>query len=189
MAPEPDAARGHDSAFARNGPTATAPAETPEAMADRLRRLEEQLAALHAHQTALPTYPLPRDAEPAGLSALVPTVSRMMMPAIRQLTRVGSVWDRFPFLTELRLMVKMYVDPKYRLSRIAQFGVPAVLGLMVVDYLFVDYFTFGLRVVTPVVERLLLVVLAVVLYKILAREAGRYADVLVYLSRYDKGRG
>ena len=189
MAPEPDAARGHDSAFARNGTPAPAPAESPEAMADRLRRLEEQLAALHAHQTALPTYPLPRDAEPAGLSALVPAVTRVMMPALRQLTRVGSVWDRFPFLTELRLMAKMYVDPKYRLSRVAQFGVPAVLGLMVLNYFLVGWFTLSLPVVTPVVERLILAVLAVVLYKILAREAGRYADVLLYLSRYDKGRG
>ena len=40
--------------------------------------------------------------------------------------------------------------------------------------------------VTPILERAVLIVLAVALYQVLSREAARYGDVLAYLTRYGR---
>ena len=45
---------------------------------------------------------------------------------------------------------------------------------------------FSVPVVSPVLERVLAVVLGVVGYKLLTRETARYREVLEYMSRYAK---
>jgi hypothetical protein len=89
-------------------------------------------------------------------------------------------WLVTQVLGEFRLMALMYFDARYRLSRVAQFGVPLLLGLMVLNYLFLA----ALPLVGFLLERAILIVLAVVLYKLLAREALRYKRVLEYLTDY-----
>ena len=77
----------------------------------------------------------------------------------------------------------MYFDPRYRLSRLAQVGVPLVVVVMVINYLFWNYLA-AIPVLSQICERVALAVLAVVLYKLLAMESLRYKAVLDYLARY-----
>ena len=77
----------------------------------------------------------------------------------------------------------MYFDPRYRLSRVAQFGVPAILALFVLNYFFFAY-TCALPVVPLIGERLVCVLMSLALYKVLVREVSRYRQVLEYLARY-----
>lgn len=192
--PDTDAAHaegGHDRngahAAGPDGPTpqpapqpvgvVTSPESAAE-MADRLRRLEDQLSALRAQNTALAAPPPP---EPSGLAAMVPTFTSALLPAVHRFAGgAGGVWDRLGFFGEFRLMARMYVDPRYRVSRVSQFGVPVVLILMVLNNILWP----DLWVITNVLRQLALIVLSVALYKLLSREAARYADVLMYLSRY-----
>jgi hypothetical protein len=92
-------------------------------------------------------------------------------------------WFPANLLAELRLIVVMYFDPRYRISRVTQFVVPAILLLLVFNYLL---FSVWLPVpfLSPVLERLLAVIAGVVIYKLLTRELARYREVLAYLARY-----
>ena len=144
------------------------PTPVLETVDDRIRRLE---AALDRLQPA---------GGPPGF------MSTTLLPALLPAASAAGVWGRVPLLRELRLMLGMYFDPRYRLSRPGQFAIPAVLGLMFLDYLFFNWFIAIplLPIVGVVFERLVLVVLAVALYKLLSREAARYEAVLRYLTQY-----
>ena len=94
------------------------------------------------------------------------------------------LWRWLGALRELGMIVRMYFDGRYRLSRVAQLAVPGIIGLMVLNYLFFAFWT--VPILAPILERLLLVILAFVLYKTLARETYRYSAVLKYLSQYGR---
>lgn len=181
-----------------------------ETVAERVRRLEMQLAA--AQDTARLEEQLAEKVvaritkvmaatgyrngpPPDGLAAADSTgVGGLVVPsAVVQAnlqtlavqaagTAAKGFWERLGLVRELRLMSQMFFDPRYRTSRWAQVGAPVVVGLMVMNYFFVGQAPIPL--VAPIVERLFLIVLAVALYKILSREAARYAEVLAYLARY-----
>jgi hypothetical protein len=182
------------------------PEATEPALAERIRRLEEQLAARDEFPTgdeAVANRVLRILAEKAaqnralangqppvpGLISTAMTAARVIFPhsppgAVPQPAEHGfKAWLLAQVAGEFRLMVKMYVDPRYRLSRFGQFGVPLVVALMVLNYFFIAAMPF----VGFLVERLVLIVLAVVLYKLLAREAVRYKAVLEYLAQYGYG--
>jgi hypothetical protein len=91
-----------------------------------------------------------------------------------------SLWDRFAVWREFRLMAQMYFDPRYRLSRICQFGVPVVLVFIVLNFFFLG----AIPYIGFLIERLALIVLAIALYKLLSWEAARYTAVLRYLAQY-----
>jgi hypothetical protein len=94
-----------------------------------------------------------------------------------------SRWFFAQLAADLRLAARMYFDPRYRVSRLAQCAFPLIGALMVLNYfLFVHWFAWP--VFSPIVERLLDVLLAVVAYRMLARELERYRAVLDYLTRY-----
>jgi hypothetical protein len=90
---------------------------------------------------------------------------------------VAELW------ADLRLAVRMYFDPRYRLSRLAQITTPLFVGLLALNY-----FLFGvwitIPVLSPIVERVLCAVLSVLAYRVLLRELDRYRTVLDYLARY-----
>jgi hypothetical protein len=160
------------------------PAEpTPEVetVADRLRKLEQAVSAL-ADRTGR-NGPTP-DGLATSFGGLVPAaLAGALVPVVPQDPPPGTepkFWDRFAAWRELRLMVQMYFDPHYRLSRLSQFGVPALLALMVLNFFFLG----AMPYIGFLLERLALVVLAVALYKLLSWEAARYAAVLRYLAQY-----
>lgn len=125
-----------------------------------------------APNTVLPLVRLLPPPPPEG-AILVPTEHE---PARRS-------WFILDLWAELRLAVRMYFDPRYRLSRLAQIAFPAFFLLIALNY-FLFSVWFSIAVVSPIVERLLDVILAVLAYRILARELDRYRAVLDYLARY-----
>ncbi len=167
------------------------PPPPADILTERLLRLEEALARM---QQQLPAALGPA---PEGLAAgtdpahpdrplLTDSLTGAIVPALFSRTGDASgFWGRIPILAEFSLMFRMYVDPRYRLSRVAQFGVPIVLGVMMLNYITFAYF-FAIPLLGLILERIGLIVLSVVLYKILSREAARYSAVLEYLTRYTR---
>jgi hypothetical protein len=92
-------------------------------------------------------------------------------------------WFLARFWAEVRLIVRMYLDPQYRVSRTTQFALPAIALVLVFNYFFFSLWV-TIPVLSPVAERLLAVVLGVVGYKILMWETARYREVREYLARY-----
>jgi hypothetical protein len=84
---------------------------------------------------------------------------------------------------DLRLAGRMYFDPRYRISRMLQFAMPAVLLLFLLNYLFFAVW-FSIPVVSPILERLVCVLLGIFSYRLLTRELDRYRAVLDYLGKY-----
>ena len=77
----------------------------------------------------------------------------------------------------------MYFDPRYRVSRTAQVAFPLFAALVALNYFLFDVW-FSVAVVSPVAERLIDAALAVLAYRVLARELDRYRAVLDYLAKY-----
>jgi hypothetical protein len=154
-----------------------------EPLAERLRRLEQTLAAmqnteaLEQQLAARVAARLQEQASANGLAASDASGIGGYVPA-----GADGFWDRLGSLREFKLMFRMYFDPRYRLSRVVQFAVPVVFGLMVLNY----FFAAGVPFIGFFVERIVLVVLGVVLYKLLSREAARYDAVLKYLAVYGR---
>jgi hypothetical protein len=124
-----------------------------------------------------PEEPRPQTPPPPPTGAVLrPPESTVMEAAARR-------WFVIQFWSEVRLLVHMYFDPRYRISRTTQFAVPGIALMMVFNYFF--FASWGnIPFVGPILERLLDVVACVIGYKLLQRELGRYRDVLNYLSRF-----
>lgn len=89
----------------------------------------------------------------------------------------GQLWAEF------KLALRMYLDPRYRVSRTAQLTFPAVAVLLVLNY-FVFSLWVAIPFFSPIAERLLVVVLVLLAYRVLTRELDRYRTVLEYLAQY-----
>jgi hypothetical protein len=164
------------------------PDPTPE---ERLRRIEVALTVLAAQSAAGPPpegYASGRTT--AGPSSLVPL--SLAVQAARQagyLPGAESVkrrrWYDLPVLRELYLAFRLYVDPRYSPTRWVTIVVPALLGFLVLNYLFwrgwLDW-----TVISPVFERFGVLVVGAVLYRIFTFEIARYAAVLDYLDRTNR---
>jgi len=164
-----------------DGPTTDSPPTTApplDGLAERLRALESQLAAL---QSRGPPGPLPAGYAAPSAPGVSYAAAVTLLPAL-----AGGFWRRFAFLRELRLIVGMYVDSRYRVSRVTQLAVPGLIAVMVANYFFFNWLMIGIPLLTPILERLVLIALAVALYQVLSREAARYGDVLAYLTNYGR---
>ena len=167
-----------------------------ESVDDRIRRLEQTIARLEntdVMEKVLTQRVLERvhQSAPAGFPAAIPghvldEADASAALALAAPSSPGGLIARVPILAEFRLMFLMYFDSRYRTSRMCQVGVPVVLGLMLLNYFFFNWFVAIplLPIIGVILERIGLVVLSVVLYKFLSREAARYAAVLNYLARY-----
>ncbi len=91
-------------------------------------------------------------------------------------TQIGS---------ELRLILQMYLDPRYRVSRTTQFALPGIALLLVFNYFFFAVWV-NILFVSPLAERVLAIVLGILGYRLLTRETARYREVLDYLARYGR---
>lgn len=92
-------------------------------------------------------------------------------------------WFLARFWAEVRLIARMYLDPRYRVSRTTQFALPAIALILIFNYFFFSAWV-TIPFVSPVAERLLAVVLGIIGYKIMVWETARYRGVLDYLARY-----
>jgi len=171
-----------------------------ETVADRLAKLERTLATLQdqGQIEQRVTEKLLAKMSEHNPVAMLPSVSGLATGSLFQgvMTAAATAavdgkaakltstfWDALGILKEFQLIFRMYFDPRYRLSRVAQLGVPIILVLMVLNYLnFTQVWT--LAIVAPIMERGTFLALAFIMYKILSREAQRYSDVLKYLAQF-----
>jgi len=151
-------------------------APSPE-LNERLSRLEQAISSIQVHSAHAAVA-----ANESGMAGLIPSaVLGAMIPGLAPSPPEFAAG--FPIFKEFQIMARMYIDARYRLSRLGQFGVPLVLILAVLNYLTFQ-FAWPVPVVAPIFERIFLFILAIALYKILNREAARYASVLAYLARF-----
>ena len=163
------------------------PEETPdpgpaaESTEDRLRRLELALATMHPANA--PDGYAPPVPPPSSPGAGVIPLSLMVDAAVDSEGARRRVFRELPVLRELRLIAQLYIDPRYRLSRIAQFGVPIIVILAVLNYTAFTWVFPVIPFLSPITERILLLMLGGALAVVLHREALRYRNVLDYLAR------
>ncbi len=166
----------------REAPAPTPPTRTSSlSLEERVRRLEDALAALQQQHSlttlhpAEPTEPAPPEAD--SLAGVLATTGRRLLlsgdaapagtaPALVE----GRRWLPFEMLAELRAMLRMIFDPRYRMTLQARVIPPLVLLAMFFNWWIVGSFP----VLGWLVERIFLVLLSYVLFKVLAREATRY---------------
>lgn len=157
-------------------------------LSDRMRHLEGEVAELRhtlselaeivvgdikdrreaavAFSTPMPDLPIPASLVPGGQAT---------MGAVNALRRP---WLLIDLLREVGTTLRMYMDPRYRVRRSTQLMVPLLFGLLIANYFFFNLLMVHIPVVTEIVERLVIIVLAVLLYKVIAREVARYRQVV-----------
>mgnify|MGYP005837712237 CR=1 FL=1 len=133
-----------------------------------------------------PTVPLPPEPPPEG--AILPLPSSHSPAEARSIPSESSdsshrLWSWLQSLAKLRLVLAMYFDPHYRMSRLTQLGLLALVGLVVFDYFFFAVW-FTVPFVSPLLERLLIVLATLVAYKLIKLELIRYCRVRDYMSRW-----
>jgi len=156
-------AQARDSRFAVAQPAdATPPAAAPDPAAAVVRRPGRFWTDLGSRLTA-PSAPAAAPPRAAGLSSLVP-------PAVR---RSWTLWEA---ITELRAMYWMFFDPRYRLSWAARLAPPVILVLIVTSlYRWMTPAT-ALPYIGMVIDKIVDLVLAYILFKLLSNEARRYRE-------------
>lgn len=161
---------------------------TPE---ERLRRIEVALTVLAAQSAAGP----PPDGYASGRAKAGPASLVPLSLAVQAAQQAGYLpgaepqkkrrWYDLAVLRELYLAFRLYVDPRYSPTRWVTFAVPALLGFLVLNYLFWRGFL-DWTFVSPVFERLFVLVVGAALFRIFAFEIARYAAVLDYLDRTNR---
>lgn len=117
------------------------------------------------------------------MSTPVPPPSGAVLNPPTSVDQPHRGWFLMQLWSELRLSIRMYFDPRYRISRTAQFLLPLILGLFAANYvLFSVWLT--IPVISPILERVVCVLLGIFFYKVMARELVRYREVLDYLAKY-----
>lgn len=143
---------------------------------DRLSRIEAALLVLAAKQSAgpapvgyaeKPVNPLSFAVQAAQMAGLLPT------------TQPKRTWKDWPVIREARLIFGLYFDKRYNPSRAAQLGVPGLLIVVVLSYFFSIWF--NVFILSTILHHLIVMVAAVVLYRLVAAELERYSAVLDYL--------
>jgi len=140
------------------------------AMRERLQRLEILVANLQAPTGA-----------PAGFAPNVPAPLVLLSTAAEATRRNWLDWT---IIRELRFIAFMYLDSRYRLSRVGQFGIPGVFLAALLNYLVLNYLIITIPLLTQLIERAILLALGMVLYVLLLREGARYRNVLEYLGQH-----
>src|SRR5207248_10819663 len=79
-------------------------------------------------------------------------------------------WLPFELVAEMRVMARMYLDPRYRLTWQTRVLPPVFLFGMFLSWLLIS----GIPVVGFLFDRVFFLVLAYMLFKVLIREATRY---------------
>lgn len=125
-----------------------------------------------------------REGRPLLLSAsrhLLTTARETVSPIAQERSAAPSPERRGPrflldSIAELRAMVRMYVDPRYRLSWSARVLPFVLLALFVTSKLWIPFQILMPDIVVFLLMKAIDLVLAFLLYKILSREARWYRD-------------
>ena len=96
-------------------------------------------------------------------------------------------WLLMELLRTLGSTFRMYLDPRYRMRRATQLMVPLILGLLALNYFFF-HFVFTLPLVSTIIEKIVDMTLAVLLYQVIQREVIRYRSVISQLTAWQQYR-
>lgn len=143
---------------------------------DRLSRIEAALLVLAAKQSAGPA-PVGYAEKP--VNPLSFAVQAAQMAGVLPTTQPKRTWKDWPVIREARLIFGLYFDKRYNPSRAAQLGVPGLLIVVVLSYFFSIWF--NVFILSTILHHLIVMVAAVVLYRLVAAELERYSAVLDYL--------
>jgi len=97
-------------------------------------------------------------------------------------------WLLMELVRDFSAMVHMYLDPRYRVRRSTQLLVPVIIGLFALNCFFFNA-VFTVAILSTIVEKLVDVILAVLLYKVVNRELVRYRQVIAQLLEWQEHRG
>lgn len=158
----------------------------------RLSRIEAALVVLAAQQAAGPPpegYSRPgAPPPPPGPNPLATLTTAVEVAQLTGHLPGGAnkrAWLKWPVVRELVMVFRLYFDKRYSPTRAAQLGVPLILVLLVAAGFF-----FNLNptpFLTQLIEYPLVMVLGAFLFRILANEVARYAQVLEYLTKTGRG--
>lgn len=163
----------------------------PDGGADRVARLEEEVAELRE------TIARFADLMIGEVKDLRQHRAEVLPPAaVGELPAAGDAadsaggrrpWLLTEFLHDVGTTFRMYFDPRYRVRRATQLMVPLLIAMFVLNGLFFNQ-VFAIAIVSPVLEKIGDIILAVVLYKVISRELQRYRQVIAQLMAWQDYR-
>jgi hypothetical protein len=181
------------------GPTDEPP--DGEALERRVRRLEDAVAAIQDTQL-MEDRVVERVVHRVEQSPYVPSpglivsAARMLMPktvdaipegsppapgnATPAASESRSPWMVLGFLQELRWIVRMLTDYRYRMSWTGRIVLMAAVLVGFLSWFVIS----GLPVVGGILDRIVLILAAVVTYKAMSREVGLYHEMMARLYRF-----
>jgi hypothetical protein len=165
------------------------PADVPTGgLADRMHRLEAEVAELRHTMSELAEIVVGdiRERREAAIAVSAPVSDIPIPPSlvpggettVKAVNALRRQWLLIDLLREVGSTVKMYMDARYRVRRATQLMVPLILALLAVNYLFFNVLMIQIPVLSPILERAIGIVLAVLLYKVLMREVARYRQTI-----------
>jgi hypothetical protein len=190
---------------APNGQTNAGPADgDPSSLEHRVRRLEDAVATLQDTRpleeriTDRITRRLRREraSPPAESGGSLVSAGRQLLPAALSLVRVQAdradeplhsgtplrrPWLLLELYADLRAMVRMFFDPRYRPSWLARVGPLVLLALIATSWIWLPGTALLPTSFMTLIDKGVDLVLAFVGFKILAREACRYREVVAEL--------
>ena len=131
--------------------------------------IKERREAAILVSAPVPEIPIPASLVPGGQTTL------------NTMTALRRPWLLIDLLRETGTAVRMYMHPRYRVRRSTQFTVVLLIGSLIANYLVFNVLFLHIPVVTEIVERLIDIVLAVLLYKVLSREVARYRQMVAQI--------
>ena len=157
-------------------------------LAERMHRLEGEVAELRHTLSELAEIVVGdiRERREAAIAVSAP-VSELPIPpslvpggetTLKAVNAMRRPWLLFDLLREVAATVRMYMDPRYRVRRATQLMVPLILVLFGANYLILNHTLLDIPVFRHIVERVVEIVLAVLLYKVLMREVARYRQTI-----------
>jgi hypothetical protein len=167
--------------FLDPAPSPLSDAALESSNADRVNRLEADVANIREKldgfidlMSAQVQLLRTRNPEPSSSDIRTPAVDS---PPV-ELSAKRHPWLLTEFLRDMGTTCRMYLDPRYRIRRATQIVVPLLLALFALN-IFVFNAVFILPIVSDALERIIAVVLAMILYKVLGRELLRYRQELI----------
>jgi hypothetical protein len=162
-----------------------------EAGGDRIRRLEDEVDTLRDTMTRFAEVVLGElkqirhaDPEVAPGAVLMPDT---LPPTLDPAAGGRRPWLLTELFRDLLTILRMYLEPRYRLRRSTQLLVPLILGLFLANYVFFTYL-FAIPVVSTILGKVGDIILAVLLYKVLSRETVRYREALIQYAAWQTAR-
>lgn len=171
------------------------PDALPPTIEDRVRQLEDRVAVLQDTRkledrvTERVARRMERKQSSTAIKAPVATIAEPTKPPLAaaappELPPVIVVegkaahqpWLIVDIFTEFRAMVRMFLDTRYRVFYMTwqtKVYPPVLLGLMVLSWLMIS----GIPFVGTALDKIVELILAFFLYKVLSREACRYREI------------